>query len=226
MSFEKKNQWTGREIAKRLNVSYQTIKNHIAADRFGSDVKHRKVGHEYIINANELIAYLGPEKANDLFVRDPMAYDLAEASKKGVSAAQWESVIHALDLFMVAGGDSTHSCGGIMFFWPEEVDDSDGWFDEDEAAKPEFPWAYAERLAKIRKENARAKHEGLPLQDTDPLYAEVPQRIRSIIAAAKSDRVVIPRDDWEIAQKTLKLQEKHIALLEERNQKREDPERA
>jgi hypothetical protein len=154
-----KESWTAEEVAEVLGSSRRTVQHHIYLGRFG-DVE--KKGREYTLTKDNLVAYLGEARANELILF-PTAYVLSAHSKRGVPCATWAAILTAKDLFNLM--NATY------------------WIDDLQAAGHGDPVGFAMEIVKFL--NAREAAEDHDELDSDPIYDRCPAILRKIVNAAK-----------------------------------------
>ena len=154
-----KESWTAEEIAESLGSSRRTVQHHIYLGRFG-DVD--KKGREYVLTKENLVAYLGEARANELILH-PTAYILSAHSKRGIPCSSWAAILTAKDLFNLM--NATY------------------WIDDLEAAGHGDPVGFAMEIVRFFK--SRETSEDPSVLDTDPIYDKTPAILRQIVKAAK-----------------------------------------
>lgn len=154
-----KETWSAEEIADALGTSRRTIQHHIYLGRFG-DIDKR--GREYLITRENLVAYMGEARANELILH-PAAYILSAHSKRGVPCSTWAAILAAKDLFNLV--NATY------------------WIDDLNAAGQGDPVGFAIEIVKFMK--VREGREDRSDLDSDPIYDKTPAILRQIVNAAK-----------------------------------------
>lgn len=151
--------WTVEEIAEALGTARRTIQHHIAQGRFG-DVD--KKGREYFLVKENLVAYLGEGRANELILY-PSAYALSAHSRRGVTCATWAAILAARDLFNLVNAA----------YWIDDLH-RDGHGD---------PVGFSMEIVKFLNSRKTAKDPAA--LDSDPLFDQTPAILRRIVQASK-----------------------------------------
>ena len=154
-----KETWTAEEVADVLGSSRRTVQHHIYLGRFG-DVEKR--GREYTLTKDNLVAYLGEARANELILF-PTAYVLSAHSKRGVPCSTWAAILTAKDLFNLMNAT----------YWIDDLKEA-GYGD---------PVGFAMEIVKFL--NARETVEDCGGLDSDPIYDRCPAILRKIVNSAK-----------------------------------------